>query len=153
MWPLSHVVAGLLAVDLMQYATGSSALFCQEILIVVSALLPDVLDKALYWSRLCHATRSFGHCILFILAWSLLGGTLFGQQVGWILFASSSSHLLVDLFFGYVPLLYPIQSFRYPSMIHTKTSKQQLKTIEAVALMYLVLVLGPRLLNFIKTRF
>merc|ERR1712130_101091 len=110
--------AGLLAVDITRVICGNPSVPWEEFWVASSALLPDVLDKGLYWSHQCHATRSFGHCTLFVLAWFAVGWALLGKAMGLIFFVSALSHLLVDLFFGYVPFFYPLQSFRYPSMIH-----------------------------------
>merc|ERR1712072_1242321 len=51
------------------------------------------------------------------------------------------SHIFADKLFGYVPFFWPIQPFVYPSMIHTKSSKMALKSLEAAGLIYLACTL------------
>ena len=111
-----------------------------ELIAVVGALLSDLFDKPLYWGKLCSATRSYAHTLVFSVLISLTCWILLKDvKLSCILFVSVLSHLFADLFFGYVPLFYPFQSFKYPSMVHTRYTKNILKVLELLGLMYLIL--------------
>ena len=111
-----------------------------ELIAAIGALLSDLFDKPLYWGKLCHATRSYAHTLVFSVLLYIASWILFRDgKLSCILFVSVLSHLFADLFFGYVPLFYPFQSFKYPSMIHTRNTKKILKILELLGLIYLVL--------------
>jgi hypothetical protein len=133
-----------------------------DLVLLVSSLLPDLVDKPLYLCRLCKATRTFGHTLAFAAAtiaaaWyfqhHVCGSTrcaveemfvhlrdlacdwvwVYGVAIGLL------SHLAADLMFGYVPLFWPLQPFRYPSMVHTKASIRCIKALDLAATVYLLL--------------
>ena len=138
MLPLSHIASALVFVHCFGWNLSTVPFY--EVLAVYSSLLPDVLDKALYWTKVCKATRSFGHTLCFVVLWTAAGWSLSGDgKVSAVIFLSAISHLLVDLFFGHVPLAFPFQTFQFPSMIHTKTTRKQLRIIEGCSGVYLLL--------------
>lgn len=133
MLPLSHITFAFMFSKVFLYANDTKYPYF-EVVAVIGGLLPDVLDKILYYSKWCHASRSYGHSILFcsictiILYYFTKDRILCG-----ILFSSLFSHLIADLFFGFVPVFYPFQKFKYPSMIYTRSTKKQLRVIEAIS--------------------
>eukprot|EP01095_Lingulamoeba_sp_RSL-Kostka_P000315 TRINITY_DN1047_c0_g1_i2.p1 TRINITY_DN1047_c0_g1~~TRINITY_DN1047_c0_g1_i2.p1 ORF type:complete len:171 (-),score=2.36 TRINITY_DN1047_c0_g1_i2:77-589(-) len=102
-----------------------------DIITVITSLLPDLIDKPLWIAKKTSATRTYGHTILFLLLISLTASVFCSNIIlnacdnEWIIvvFVGVLSHLLADLVFGYVPLFYPFQPFKYPSMIHTFKSR------------------------------
>ena len=128
-----------LFVEVYLFVTNNTYQY-HEVYVVFGALFPDVVDKALYRTKQCHATRSYGHSILFCVICSTLCWVISQNSVlSCIVALSLLSHLFADLFFGYVPLFYPFQQFRYPSMVHTHSSLRQLKILELLSFCCLLL--------------
>lgn len=86
----------------------------------VSSVFPDLIDKALFWSKLDGRSRGLAHGIPF-LTWSTIVLYALGGRkaaLGWWL--GYSSHLLFDIGSeGRLPLFYPFK--RYP--LNTKKKR------------------------------
>ena len=140
MLPFSHCTIGILMCKI--FFTISPH---EEWIIIFGSLLADGIDKPLYWSKVCFATRSYGHTLLFLLFASfsslMLENYFLGSyRITAIFFLSLCSHLLADLLFGYVPLLFPYKPFKYPYMRFTKNTKLQQRGLEIFGLLFMLFV-------------
>lgn len=151
MLPCAHIGFGILLSQICSvvlagyFETGDQAGPLLRTTTVVASLLPDIIDKPLHWGRQCKATRSVGHTILFMCGVSAtvlavdLPQPWHDCQPAFALAVSLgvASHLISDLLAGYVPLFWPLQPFRYPSMIHTRGTKTALRACEVVSFLWL----------------
>jgi len=173
--PCAHVGFGLALAQVLQWLLPLPRCFAPnsahelrtlvDLVVLATSLLPDAIDKPLYWTRVCHATRSYGHTIVFLvlatsLTWSVCRGApcsssyghattcsvgslvshvfACGPEWSYAVFIGIASHLLADRMFGHVPLLWPLQPFVYPSMVHTRTSVALLRAFDLASLIYVV---------------
>ena len=160
--PCGHIGFGLIFAQLIKSWFRVEGLTFDDVAVdlitIIFSLLPDLVDKPLYWMKLQKSTRSIGHTLLFLFAVTysfsffcvqvvnLSGLNYFDleqvrevclkEEWKFYIFTAVVSHLLSDLLFGYVPLFWPLQSFRYPSMIHTRKSKSIIAIIEISSLAY-----------------
>lgn len=108
-----------------------------DALIAACSLLPDIVDKILWVSRLSRCTRSFGHTLLF--TFFTAGTTLLvsnSERAGLVGLAVFS-HLVADRACGHVPFFWPLQNFRQKSMVHTNQSRQLIKACDFLAVFYI----------------
>jgi hypothetical protein len=139
MKPCGHLGSGLLFTQAVALIFNYSYDPRNEWILWGASLLPDVVDKPLHWVFHVKATRSYAHTLLFLFLTSYLCHLLFPHEWMVLTFLGILSHLLADLFFGFVPLFWPLQSFRYPSMIYTKTTLRLLRYAEIFGLLYFLL--------------
>ena len=147
----SHVLAGYLVLAAARRvafmrATVGEVTAAHDVVLVLASLMPDLIDKLRYMSGVASASRSFGHTLVVVMVASLAFGgllTVVGasrpSSHAAVAAAGMISHLLADMTCGHVPWFWPMQDFRFPSMIHTHMSRTALALIEAASLVFVAL--------------
>eukprot|EP00656_Telonema_subtile_P057659 TRINITY_DN9536_c0_g1_i3.p1 TRINITY_DN9536_c0_g1~~TRINITY_DN9536_c0_g1_i3.p1 ORF type:complete len:208 (-),score=23.82 TRINITY_DN9536_c0_g1_i3:364-987(-) len=150
--PCAHVGFGFIAARILFWivpwcspSTPFDAL-AVDALIVIASNLPDLCDKPLFLLRLTKGTRAYGHTLLFLVAGSCSAAAAVRQFPLWfsaepvcvlrVVATAIASHLLADMCFGYVPLFWPLQTFRETSMVNTPYTKPIKRTLDLGALLY-----------------
>eukprot|EP01013_Petalomonas_cantuscygni_P033599 TRINITY_DN60658_c0_g1_i1.p1 TRINITY_DN60658_c0_g1~~TRINITY_DN60658_c0_g1_i1.p1 ORF type:complete len:249 (+),score=15.42 TRINITY_DN60658_c0_g1_i1:71-817(+) len=142
--PCAHVGFGFLLAEIFRYIlptfVASTHVVLLDFVIVITSLLPDIIDKPLFLCRWALGSRSYGHTVLFLFSATCVvsavlsafgvgpvpvvfpsfhpsqraDDTAYLTVHGWgvVVFVGILSHLLSDLAFGYVPLFWPLQPFR-----------------------------------------
>lgn len=136
MKPCGHLGSGLLFTHVLVVVAQFSYDPRNEWVLWFGSLLPDAIDKPLHWFLHVKATRSYGHTLIFMFAISAVIQLVFPKEYMILAFLGILSHLAADLWFGFVPLFWPLQSFRYPSMIYTRNTKRHLNYAEILGLVY-----------------
>ena len=148
--PCAHIGFGFLAARMLVWVfpacapSNANASLVLDLMIIVLANLPDIVDKPLFAFGCTKGTRAYGHTILFLLlatALSAIFAATFSpldwlgtdQPCSWesiarLVGAAIASHLIADCFFGYVPLFWPCPrwDFREHS-IATKAERKRAK--------------------------
>jgi len=147
MLPCAHIAIGYFTARLLLYSfskdESENASLQADLIIVLGSLMSDIVDKALYLTGITWSSRSFGHTALFCVfssttlwvAMRVLGQRFAGPHA-LLHFACVASHLAADCCFGFVPVFWPLSSFRHPSMVHTSNTKQVLRGLDVFGLVY-----------------
>jgi membrane-bound metal-dependent hydrolase YbcI (DUF457 family) len=132
-----------------EHSLSPSAVLLLDLSVIIASLLPDLIDKPLYLLKLTGGTRTYGHTILvsaFVCAAVYISLLQFWTTIeypeGWTyaVVVGIASHLVADSFFGYVPLLYPLQGFRTISMVHNLNTRSKMRWLEALGCLNIVLL-------------